>query len=147
MTRGKAWGETVWAWLGGKWVRAHARLAGNFGVEFLKPLHVVRTADGKVRRSYCVQYRDPSRGGRDKPEHAVQERGEAVWVWLKGRGWTKARMYATAWGGGNASVYTGKTRGNSCYLVPRFYGVRPRDPALSGRDKPSNMLLPSEVLM
>ena len=133
--------ETVWAWLRGRgWVRARTRSAGNFGAWSLRPLHVVRTARGETRRCYCVQYRDPARGGRDRPGAAVQERGETVWAMLKGKGWTKARMYATSWIGENATVYTGRARGNSCYLVARLAGIRLRDPALAGRDRPNDAL-------
>lgn len=130
--------ETVWAWLGKKgWASARAVAGAEYGRgSNLERAHTVRTAGGKIRRSYCTQYRDPALKGKDKPTCRVWERGETVWARLKSRGWTRARMYSAGWFGPSAQVYTGRARGNSSYLVDRVAGLRSRDPALAGRDRP-----------
>jgi len=134
--------ETIWVWLGKKgWLSARGVSGPGFGCGSpLERSHTVRTADGKIRRSYCIQYRNPELKGKDKPPWRVWEKGETVWARLlgrgKGSGWIKARMYSTGWFGPSAPVYTGKARGNSCYLVGRIAGLRSRNTALAGRDMP-----------
>ena len=133
--------ETVWAWLGKRegWVAADAVGGPAFGCgSSLRPLHRVRMADGRVRRSYWTQYRDPQQAGADRPIGRVWDKGEPVWARLKAKGWTKARMFCFTWGGPGemASVYLGRARGPSSYLVDRHTGLSPRDPKLAGRDKP-----------
>lgn len=130
--------ETVWAWLG-EWVSAVTVAGPGYGLGRLdRRAHTVRTANGKIHSSYCTQYRNPALEDADKPTWRVWERGETVWARLKGRGWTRARMYSAAWPPGpSASVYTGRVRGNESYLVDRLAGLRSRDPAKAGQDRPS----------
>jgi len=129
--------ETVWAWLDGKWTDALLIGGSELGCgSALNPSHKVRVG-GENRQCYCVMHRNPESCGGDRPTHRVWVKGEAVWARLKAKGWTKARMYSTSWWGDMASVFLGKSRGPESYLVDRRTGLRPRDPSLSGRDKPA----------